>query len=249
MAPDPRVTALVVDDEPVARAGLKRMLGEHAWIACIGEAADGNAAIEAIDALRPELVFLDVSMPGPSGVDVLRRVRHAPHVVFTTAYAAHAVAAFELGAIDYLLKPFGPERLAATLERVRAAFGEPVPVADRLADALARGPMSRLFVRAGRAILPVAVADIVRAEAAGDYVSVHTRDASHLVHLALDRLEERLDPRTFARIHRSHLVNLDHVAAFVRAPDGQLAARLRDGTTTLPVSRARAQALRGLGLV
>ena len=246
MSADARITALVVDDEPVARAGLRRMLAQFPWIACVGEADSGPAAVSAIDALRPELVFLDVQMPGMSGIEVLRSVQHGVHVVFTTAHAEHAIAAFELGAIDYLLKPFGAERLAATLERVRAAFGEPAPpAADRLADALSRGPMTRLFVRSGRAIVPVAVAAIVRFEAVGDYAAVHAGGPPHLVHVSLGRLEERLDPARFVRIHRGHLVNLDHVASFTRHPDGRIVARLRDGAE-LPVSRAKAQALRGL---
>src|SRR5512132_3001097 len=101
------------------------MLGGVEWLTCVGEAASGPAAVEAINRLRPELVFLDIQMPGLLGTEVLRRVEHQPFVVFTTAFAQHAVTAFELGALDYLLKPFGPERLATTLERVRAAFGEP----------------------------------------------------------------------------------------------------------------------------
>ncbi len=240
------VRTLIVDDEPVARAGLRRMLQAFDWIDCIGEADSGPAAIAAIDARKPELVFLDVAMPGANGIEVLRRVVHVPQVVFTTAYAEHAVTAFELGALDYLLKPFGEERLAATLERVRAAFGEPAAGAgERLADALARGPITRIFVRSGRAIVPVTADAIVRIEAVGDYAAVHAGGTPHLVHVALARLEERLDPARFARIHRSHLVNLDCVAAFVRQTDGQVVARLRDGTV-LPVSRARAQALRVL---
>ena len=238
---------LVVDDEPVARAGLRRMLAAHAWLSCLPDADSGPAAIGAIDALRPELVFLDVAMPGASGIEVLQRVRHRPPaVVFTTAYAEHAVNAFELGAIDYLLKPFGESRLAATLERVRAAFGEPAPgVAERWADAVSAGPIARLYVRRGRTIVPLPVESIVRVEAVGDYVAVHAGGAPEIVHVPLARLEARLDPARFARIHRGHLVNLDHVVGFVREADGALVARLRDGTE-LPVSRSRAQVLRGL---
>src|SRR4051812_10477032 len=124
-----RVSVLVVDDEPVARAGLRQLLAEIDWLECIGEADNGEAAVQAIDALRPELVLLDIQMPGMSGLDVLRTITHQPLIVFTTAYAQHAVTAFELGALDYLLKPFGEERLRAALERVRALLGEPRPSA------------------------------------------------------------------------------------------------------------------------
>jgi len=238
------VAPVVVDDEPVARAGMRRMLADIEWIDCIGEAATGPAALDAIERLGPELVFLDIHMPGMSGIDVLRKISHRPFVIFTTAHAEHAVSAFELGAVDYLLKPFGPERLHASLERARGALGEPLPpVIDRLGELLAESVMSRLFVRSGRAIVPVAVADVAWFEAVGDYVNVHASGAQHLIHLSLARLEGRLDPARFARIHRTCIVNLDRVAAFQRQPGGQLVARLADGTC-LPVSRAKAQELR-----
>jgi two-component system LytT family response regulator len=193
-------------------------------------------------------VFLDIQMPGLLGTDVLRRARHRPFVVFTTAYAQHAVTAFELGALDYLLKPFGPDRLAATLERVRAAIGEPTPhpALDRLSEALRQGPMSRLFVRTGGAIVPVPVTDVGWFEARGDYVAAHAGPSRHLVHLSLNRLETRLDPRRFVRVHRTHIVNLDHVKSFRRLGKDRLVAELTDGTQ-LPVSRQRARELRGLG--
>jgi two-component system LytT family response regulator len=240
------VKALIVDDEPIARAGLRRMLADVGWLDCIGEAGNGPDAIRAIEALRPEIVFLDIEMPGSSGIDVLRALAAPPYVVFTTAYAEHAVAAFELGAIDYLLKPFGPERLQASLERVRAALGEPrAALLERIGEAFSRGPMSRLFVRTGRSIVPIAVSSVAWFEAVGDYVAAHLADGQHLLHLSLTRLEERLDPRCFARIHRTHIVNLDHVAAFRRQLTGQVVAELTDGTR-LPVSRAKAQELRQL---
>lgn len=244
-----KVTVVIADDEPIARAGLRDLLAEHDWLECVGEAASGPAALEAIDALRPELVFLDVQMPGLLGTDVLARVEHRPYVVFTTAYAEHAVAAFELGALDYLLKPFGPERLAAALERVRAALGEPsaAPPLDRLREALAQGPMSRLFVRRGGAIVPVAVAEVSWFEAQGDYVVAHAGPARHVLHLSLHRLEARLDPARFLRIHRAHIVNLDRVKVFRRQGKGRLVAELADGTE-LAVGRSRARGLRGLGV-
>jgi len=247
MTASAQVPALIVDDEPIARAGLRRMLAEVEWIRCVGDAASGPEALQAIAALKPELVFLDIEMPRLSGIDVLRSLRQqAPYVVFTTAYAEHAVAAFELGAIDYLLKPFGSERLLASLERVRAAFGEPrAALLDRLGEALSHGPMSRLFVRSGRNIMPVAVDAIAWFEAVGDYVAVHAGVAQHLLHVSLSRLEERLDNRRFARIHRTYIVNLDHVVAFRRQLTGEVVAELRDGTR-LPVSRAKAQELRHL---
>jgi two-component system, LytTR family, response regulator len=243
-----RVSALIADDEPLARQGLRDMLAGIGWVSCVGEAASGPAAVEGIDRLKPELVFLDIQMPGLLGTDVLARTTHQPYVVFTTAFAQHAVTAFELGALDYLLKPFGPERLAAAMERVRAALGEPAspPPLDRLAEALRSGPMSRLFVRSGGAIIPVPVSSVVWFEARGDYVAAHAGRARHLLHLSLSRLEARLDAARFARIHRAHIVNLDHVVRFRPAGKGGLVAELADGTA-LPVSRNRSRELRGLG--
>ncbi len=241
-----KISTLIVDDEPVARAGMRHMLAEIEWIDCIGEAANGPAAVEAIDALKPELVFLDIQMPGFPGTEVLRRTRHQPFVVFTTAYAQHAVTAFELGALDYLLKPFGEDRLRATLDRVRAAVGEPRAASlDRFSEAMSRAPMSRLFVRTGRSIVPLPVGDVVWFEAVGDYIAAHSGATQHLLHLSLNQLEQRLDPARFVRIHRTHIVNLDHVAVFRRETSGQLTAELKDGKC-LQVSRAKARDLRGL---
>jgi two-component system LytT family response regulator len=244
-----RVTTLIVDDEPVARAGLREMLRAVDWVSVIGEASDGAAAAEAIDRLKPELVLLDVEMPGMLGTDVLARIVHQPYVVFTTAYVEHAVDAFELGALDYILKPFGPERLGVAMERVRAALGEPAahPALERLGVAHGHGPISRLFVRSGGSIVPLAVDRVASFTADGDYVVAQSEKSRHLLHLSLARLELRLDRERFVRIHRAHVVNLDYVRAFRRDERGQLAAEMLDGTR-LPVSRSRAQQLRHLAV-
>ena len=243
-----KVSVLVVDDEPIARAGLKGMLAAFDWLEVVGEAADGQAAVRAIETLRPELVFLDVQMPGLLGTDVLRHIEHRPFVIFTTAYSQHAVTAFELGAADYLMKPFGPTRLAAAMERVRGAIGEPSAVGaiERLSGALGGGPITRLFVRVGNAIVPVSVDRVTRLEADGDYVVAYVGGSRHLLHLSLASLVARLDPRRFAQVHRAHVVNLEQVRAFKRDIKGNLEAELADGSR-VPVSRARAQELRSLG--
>ena len=242
-----KVTAFIVDDEPVARAGLRAMLAPFDWIEVIGDAADGQSAVKAIRELAPRLVFLDVQMPGLLGTDVLRRLEKPPHVVFTTAYSEHAVTAFELGAVDYLLKPFGPRRLAAAMERVRTVIGTPAAAAsvDRLTDAMAEGSINRLFVRVGSSLIPIAVERISHLDADGDYVTIHVDGARHVLHIALAALESRLDPARFMRVHRAHIVNLDHVRSFKRDSRGNLEAVLADGTR-LPVSRARAQQLKGV---
>ena len=244
-----KVRTFVVDDEPIARAGLRAMLLAFEWVEVVGEAADGESAVAAIESLRPELVFLDVQMPGLLGTEVLRRIEGQPLIIFTTAYAEHAVSAFELGAVDYLLKPFGPRRLSAAMERIRAAIGEPAGVGglERLTGALSSGPTSRLFVRSGGNLVPLLVADVLSFEAEGDYVIAHTERTSHALHLSLNRLVERLDSGRFARVHRAHIVNLDHVRTFKRDTRGNLEAELVNGRR-VPVSRSRAQQLRRLGL-
>jgi two-component system LytT family response regulator len=246
-----KVSVVIADDEPVARAGLRDMLSGIDWLAVVGEAHNGLAAVDAINRLRPELVFLDIQMPGLLGTDVLQRVTHQPFVVFTTAFAQHAATAFELGALDYLLKPFGPERLAKTMSRVRAALGEPhgLPALDRMREALGGGPMSRLFVRSGGSVIPVPVETVAWFEASGDYVTAHLAEqrGRHMLHLALSRLEARLDAERFVRIRRTHIVNLDHVRAFRRHGKGRLLAELSDGTR-LVVSRERARELRDLAV-
>jgi two-component system LytT family response regulator len=243
-----KVRTLIVDDEPLARAGLRAMLTAFEWVEVVGEADDGDVAVEEINRLRPELVFLDVQMPGLLGTEVVPRLEHQPFIIFTTAFSQHAVSAFELGAVDYLLKPFGRSRLSAAMERVRAAIGEPVGVGalERLASALTSGPISRLFVRTGGSLVPLLITEVTWFEADSDYVIAHTARTRHALSLSLSRLEERLDPERFVRVHRAHIVNLDHVRAFRRDSRGKLEAELVDGRR-VPVSRARAQELRSLG--
>lgn len=244
-----KVRTFVVDDEPVARAGLRRMLLSFEWIEVVGEAADGESAVAAIETLQPELVFLDVQMPRLLGTEVLRRIGRQPFIIFTTAFSEHAVSAFELGAVDYLLKPFGPDRLAAAMERIRGAIGEPAAIGaiERLTGALGSRPISRLFVRTGGNLVPLLVAHVMSFEADGDYVIAHTERTRHALHLSLNRLEERLDATRFIRIHRAHIVNLDHIRSFKRDDRGNLEAELVNGRR-LPVSRSRAHEIRRLGL-
>ncbi len=224
------------------------MLGAFGWVGVVGEASDGETAVRMIDTQKPELVFLDVQMPGLIGTEVLRRLSWRPYVIFTTAYSEHAVSAFELGAVDYLLKPFGPSRLAAAMQRVQSAIGEPAPVdaVERLSGALGSGPITRLFVRIGGTLVPLAIERVSRFEADGDYVVAHADSARHLLHLSLSRLEERLDAARFIRVHRAHLVNLEQVRAFKPDTRGNLEAVMNDGAR-VPVSRSRAKDIRSLG--
>jgi two-component system LytT family response regulator len=242
------VRALVVEDEPLARRALRGLIEEVDWLDLVGEAADGRQAVERIDALRPDLVFLDVHMPELSGIEVLSRVEHRPAVVFTTAFDRYAVAAFELEAIDYLIKPFGRKRFHATLERVRRrlAAGEALPPAvDRARAALGDGPLERVFAHRGSRIVLLRVADVERFEARDDYSEVRCRGETYLVSLPLHEIERRLDPARFVRVHRSHLVNLDHVAHMRPHDDRRLEVSMSDGTKVV-ASRTGSQRLRQL---
>jgi len=248
-----KTRAVIVEDEPIARAQLGDLVGEIGWIDCVGEAADGLSAVALIDDLKPDLVFLDIEMPELSGLDVLSRIRHDPAIVFTTAYDKFAVAAFELEAIDYLLKPFGRDRLHAALERVKRALGDEsdVPVARRAREAMDQmsgtGPLTRIFVRDRGRILPVAATEIERLEADDDYVAVISRGRRFLVYLGMHEFEARLDPERFIRVHRSHIVNMDFVAAMVPFDATRLQIDMRDGTKII-ASRTRSRELRGLAI-
>jgi two-component system LytT family response regulator len=246
-----KLRALIVEDEPLPRRALRGMVEEVDWLELVGEARDGREALARIDALRPDLVFLDVHMPELSGIEVLQRAEHQPAVVFTTAFDRYAVAAFELEAIDYLIKPFGRKRFHATLERVRrrlaAGAGAALPaLRERATAALAERPLERLFAHKGQRIVPLRVGEVTRIAACDDYAEVHCRGEAFLLHLRLDELERRLDPGRFVRVHRSHVVNLDHVEQMRAHDDRRLELRMRDGSTVV-ASRAGSRKLRQMG--
>jgi two-component system LytT family response regulator len=248
-----RVRALVVEDEAPARNRLVELLSRVDWIECLGAAENGDRAIALIDSLRPDLVLLDIQLPGHSGLEVLSRVRHQPAVIFTTAYDRYAVSAFELEALDYVLKPFGEERLLVALRRARRALEDrdAESVRDRAARALTAAepagstvePLARFFVRDRGRLVPVEAREIVRLEADDDYVRVFTRERSYLVYLTLNDFERRLDAERFIRIHRTHMVNLDAVQQIVPMDGGRMQVELRDGTK-ITASRARSRVLR-----
>lgn len=245
------ISALLVEDEPEARRSLREFLRGVDWIAVVGEAADGRTAVESIDRLRPDLVFLDVQLPEMTGLRVLEKARHAPEVVFTTAYDQYAVAAFEIGALDYLVKPFGRARFLKTLDRLRERLTEDegegaagiASGSHRAREAFAPGPVERLFARRGERIVPILVRDIRRIEAQGDYAEVHTPDGAFLIHVSLKELSARLDPRRFLQVHRSHIVCLDAIEHMRPHDDRRLLIVLKGGGT-LVASRAASERLR-----
>jgi len=247
------VRALIVEDEPLARKTLRDFAADIDWLEIIGEATDGQIALRMIDDLRPDLVFLDVQIPEMTGLQVLNQARHEPTVVFTTGYDRYAVSAFELEAVDYLLKPFGRERFHQALERVRrnairkSKLPSPPSQPERLATVgqnIAE-PLSRFFVRdARRRIVQVRLDDVSRLIANDDYVAVHVGKDSYLVHITLKDFESRLDHTKFRRVHRSAIVNLDHIAA-CESINRRLLLRFDDGSE-LFASRAGSKHLQDL---
>jgi two-component system LytT family response regulator len=239
------VRTLIAEDEPQARRSLREYLQDVDWVELVGEAGDGLQAARLIDELRPELLFLDVRMPELSGLDMVQRIRHLPEIVFTTAYDHFAVAAFEIGALDYLLKPFGRQRFTVMLERVRRRLGAQSDDAERARHALDPAPLRRLFARSGDRAVPIPVDSIQRVQARGDYSEVHCSAGRFLLHVSLGELVARLDPERFCRVHRSHAVNIDAVEYLRDYGDRRLLVRLRDGAEII-ASRTASQELRRL---
>jgi two-component system LytT family response regulator len=244
---------LVADDEAPARRVLARLLGAHRDIRVVAECGDGLDAVDRIRTERPELVFLDVKMPELDGFAVIERVGVAamPPVVFVTAFDRFATRAFDVHALDYLVKPFSDARFEATLARVRRRLVE--IDAPRLADELRalldarraaeRGSaLERILVKLGHRTSIITVCEVDWIEAQGYYVVLHVGGAAHLHRQAIRSLEAELDPHAFVRIDRSAIVNLARVRELQRPGDGRWIVRLADGTE-LPVSRRRREQL------
>ncbi len=238
------IRVVVADDEPLARSGLTRLLSAHDDIAVVGESANGRDAVRTIREVRPDLVFLDVQMPELDGFEVLHALapQPLPSVVFITAFDDYAVRAFDVHAIDYLVKPFSDQRFAEMLDRARQRLlhSEAAAAARRLAALLAdpRPPPhdSTLVATAGRRSVVIAIADIDWIEAEDYCALVHVGKASHILRESIRTLEQRLAPHQFLRVHRSALVNLARVRELHRPAQGEWILVLHDGTE-LPVSR------------
>lgn len=229
---------LVVDDEPAARRKVIRFLKEHADVEVTGEAAGGREAVAQISALRPDLVFLDVQMPDMDGFEVVEAVaacEHVPAVIFATAHDDYAVRAFEISAVDYLLKPFDRERFDRSLERARKSLGDTPDFAQTqlltLLDAMRPAGQfaRRILVPLSERAVFVNTADIVRLESDRNNVLIHARTGSFTLRSTLDALERRLDPQQFVRVHRSHIVNMDAVKEIHPWFHGDFKIRLHDG--------------------
>ncbi|MCY4638407.1 MAG: LytTR family DNA-binding domain-containing protein [Acidobacteria bacterium] len=233
------IRAVVVDDEALSRALILEYLAEHPDVEVVGECANGFEAVRAVTELGPDLLFLDVQMPKLDGFEVLELVGADVDVIFVTAYDTYALRAFEVHAVDYLLKPFGAGRFAAALDEARArlARAERAPVSQVVASARPAGHRERILIRSGAKVEVVPVGRVDYILARDDYVGVVVGGRELLKQQTLADLAGQLDPERFVRIHRSCVLNLDRLARLDRATRDSHVAVLKDGTE-LPVSRS-----------
>ncbi len=242
-----KIRALIVDDEELARHVIRELLQSHPEVEILAECANGFEAAKAFAGHQPDLIFLDVQMPKLTGFDVLELIGTDVSVIFTTAYDQYAMRAFEVHAVDYLLKPIGSERFEAALERAKSRLGAKMPAAHELA-ATARPPqqfLERLVVKDGTKVTLISVTKLDYAEAQDDYVALATQGKKHLKQQTIAALETGLNPDCFVRIHRSYIVNLERVVRIEPYGKDSRLAILTDGTR-LPVSRAGYARLKAL---
>ena len=248
-----RIRALVVDDEPVARDRVVRLLQQQDDIELVGQCSNGLETVTAIEQLSPDLVFLDVQMPEMDGFEVVRALEasHVPAVVFVTAYDEYAVRAFEVHALDYLLKPFSSMRFRATLAHARDQLhrrhaGELgrklLTLTPTLWDKPGGSQPERLLVRSTGRVHFVRTSEIEWCEAAGNYVRLHVGQESHLFRETMNSLESKLDPQRFVRIHRSTIVNIEQIEQLRSSLGGESAVLLRNGVK-LTLSRGYREGL------
>jgi two-component system LytT family response regulator len=253
---------LVVDDEPLGRQRIEDLVRKDDGLVMAGTAADGTAAVQSIRTLRPDLVFLDVQMPGMSGLDVIRELGpdEMPATVLVTAYDKHALEAYELAAVDYVVKPFDDERFSEAVRRARrlASADESSALRERLlallnGDANGNGPspaqrdarkswLQRIAVESRGKIRYVQVRDIHYILASGPYAELYLGERKHLIRMSMNTMEEQLDPSRFMRVHRSAIVQLSMVDVLHKAPGGDYEVQLRNGIR-LSVSRTRLEDL------
>lgn len=245
------IRTIVVDDEPLARQAVRELVAAHPALTLVAEAGDGREALDAIVEHRPDVVFLDIQMPELDGFQVVSALADdaLPAFVFVTAYDAFAIKAFEVDAIDYLLKPVTPERFAAAVERVRTRLGSAKEDARVRSIAAAardqRGPITRFVARRGQKHYFVRVADVDWIEAEGNYLRLVTGDATHLVRETMKDVEARLDPAQFVRVHRSAIVALDRIRSIEAKEHGDYVITMASGAR-IESSRGYSERVRGL---
>lgn len=232
------IRVAVIDDEPLARGGVKVRLAAQPDLELVGEYGDGVAALEGITAHAPDLVFIDVQMPGMSGLDVLAALpaKQRPMAILLTAHERFAVRAFEVHALDYLLKPIDDDRFADALDRARQVHASRCRELAERRELQAEGSAARFEVRIGKRVVFVDAVDVEWIEADGDYATLHVGERTYLLRESLSRLSQLLDPARFVRVHRSTIVRIDCVAELRALSNRDALLRLRDGT---PVRASR----------
>jgi two-component system LytT family response regulator len=224
--------AMIIDDEPPARRELRRLLAGFPWVEIVGEAGNIDQAAEMVETLTPELLFLDIQMPGGSGFDLLTRLEDVPQVIFTTAYDEHAVRAFKVDALDYLLKPIEPARLAEALGRAKSAHAALTPQPGAV--------LEQIFVRDGSRCWFVPLREVRLLSSEGNYIRLSWGNSQPLLGRALAALEQRLDPNRFFRANRRQIINLDFIESVELGVNGRLHAQLRGGPE-VEISRRQAR--------
>jgi len=231
------VRALTVDPDPLARQTLLNLLRGYPWIQPLSALDTASDALELIERERPELILTEIELPGMTGLELISRCSYGPTVVVVTSTERYASSAYELEVLDYLLKPVQADRFARVVHRVQKSFNHNNSSSDP--------PSHRLFLRQKNELVQIAPEEIARIEACGDYVHVYARGVRHLIHLSLKEVLRRMRSDTFLQIHRSHVVNLDHVKSLRPHDDRRFSVSLEDGTSIV-ASRAGTQLLKTL---
>ena len=221
--------AIIIDDERLARTELRKLLQDFPEVEVVDEAANADEAINKIDTLQPDLVFLDIQMPGKTGFDMLSELERAPHVIFTTAYDEYALKAFEVNALDYLLKPIEPKRLADAMQKLHIAETKENHVVPENFNQSILTESDQVFVKDGERCWFVKLSDIRLFESVGNYAKVFFGANKPLILKSLNALEERLDPKTFFRANRKHIVNLRMIEKIEPYFNGGLLLELKGG--------------------
>ncbi|HEU4852691.1 MAG TPA: LytTR family DNA-binding domain-containing protein [Telluria sp.] len=237
---------IIVDDEELARGVVREFLRPHASVEIVAECANGFEAVKAITELEPDLVFLDIQMPKLDGFEVVELAGSKPRYVFVTAYDQYALKAFEIHAVDYLLKPFSQQRFDQALAHARASVGGADAAGEMAKQAGTRNaPVERILIRDGARVHVIAAPKVDMIVAQDDYVEIHSEGKTYLKNQRLAELESQLDPNCFVRIHRSYIVNIERVSRIEQATKDTHQAVLKDGTV-VPISRSGYQKVRSL---
>ena len=242
-----KINCLIIDDEPLARELLREFLQQHEDLTLIGECSKGKEAVDKIDELKPDLIFLDVQMPGMNGFDVLDEITHDPFVIFTTAYDQYAIKAFERNAVDYLLKPIDQERFKLAVDRAIGRMNtEQNNVGELLRNMKTENKTSydsHIFVQKSEKLINLPVDEIEHLEASGDYTILTTKNDQFVSSSGIGKLEEILNPETFIRVHRSTIININCLKEIEKHFNGGMIVKMNNGKS-FPVSRTYAKLIR-----